>query len=164
MTGNSLARACFVLLGVQLIVGFFTSFYFTATSSFRYPSTFEDGVTLDYLAWVVGGGAVIGALFQVLPGWFLITRAQQWADRLLPANDETQTYIEFTALLRIGMTLLGYYFVVLGISLIASYGAIAVVSQFTTDGYSSTGVAELGDGIVRLIAGIVLVASARRAA
>ncbi len=174
MTGNALARACFVLFGAYLIVSFFDGLVGTIMSmmeshariGMEIQSEFIDPYEsfLEYFAFALLTGAVSGLLFQIAPGYFLISRSRDWANRLVPPADEAASYIEFTALLRVGLTLLGYYFLIFGLGSLLGFVLTAGTAVAFDMETLPRSLPSLAYSVVYLAAAYVLIASARRAA
>lgn len=163
LTANSLARAVFALFGVLLIVEFFINLGgafsgapLVMTTAGSQPSSFLSNASVSLAI-----RAAAAFFFNLIPGAALVYYGSAWADRLVPPTGEAESYVEFTALLSIGMTLLGYYFVVSGVA-----GLVAgVVSVVLADDYGREFAwRQTASAIAMLFSGVVLAALGRRAA
>ena len=109
----------------------------------------------------VGVRIVVAAAFELAPGLFLLRKGPEWADRLVPPGPEGQAYIEYTALLSIGLTLLGYYFVIYGgAGVLGGLVGLAFADEFTR----SLALRNEIHSVAMLAAGAFLVVLGRRAA
>jgi len=98
-------------------------------------------------------GRVIAAfLFNLVPGMVFLYKGTDWADKLVAPSDESDAYVEFTALLSIGLTLLGYYFIVSGLAgVVGGIVSVALADEFGRDfawKQSSSSFALLVSGVV----------------
>jgi len=116
---------------------------------------------LSALGLAVAGGVVAGLLLNVLPGWWLVSRSQALADRLLPSSGEAATYVEFTALLRIGLFLVGCMLTIDGLG--GGIGA-AVKVALSESVMPEFDYPPLVAPIATLVGGLVLIIWSRRAA
>lgn len=163
LTGNSLARAVFALFGVLLIVEFFlnlggafSSAPLVLTTGEVQPSTFLSNAGASLVVRVAAG-----FFFNLIPGGVLLYYGAAWADRLVPPMGEAESYVEFTALLSIGLTLLGYYLAVSGIAGLAA-GAVSV--GFADEYGREFAWRQTASSIAMLVSGVVVAALGRRAA
>ena len=117
--------------------------------------------TIAMNAGITLGVRVLAALFfNLIPGVVFLYKGTDWADRLVAPSGEANSYIEFTALLSIGLTLLGYYFIVSGLA-----GVVAgVVSVALADEYGREAAwRQSASSIALLVSGAVVSAIGRRA-
>jgi hypothetical protein len=108
----------------------------------------------------LGARMLAAFLFHLVPGMVFLYKGADWADRLVGPSAETGSYIEFTALLSIGLTLLGFYFIVSGLA-----GVVAgIVSVALADEYGREFAwRQSASSIVLLFSGAIVAAIGRRA-
>ncbi len=151
-----------ILFGIYLVVGFLSqSFDLFSNAQVQLigvdlPAT--DKLTI--LAITVGTSSAQGLLFNILPGWLLISRSQRWAHRLVPETNEPAAYIEFTALLRIGLFLVGCYFTIRGLAGSVGSGLTIFLADSTVREYVWS---QSASSLVTLAAGIGTLLWSRRA-
>ena len=160
MTTNALARAVLFLFGVYLVVEYAVAL----GDSFRLPSASPD-VSLGTTVWTTARGFAIQAVgagvLTLLPGLLLIKLSATWADVLFPRTDSDASTIEFKALLAIGLTVLGYSFVVSGLSGVV--GGIVVMVSGPDLGFGF-GRFQFSTAAVALLCGLGLCLAGHRAA
>jgi hypothetical protein len=148
-----------MLFGIYLAVQYFAAL----GDSFRFP-TIDSSAPLGDQVWVrvVGFFAhALGAgIFTLGPGLILIAYSSAWADRLFPPSVDDTARIEFRALLAIGLTILGYYFVITGLGGVVS--SVIIFASGPDMGFNYGG-AQLGSALVSLVCGAALCIAGRRA-
>ncbi len=163
MTSNSLARAVFTLFGALLVVHFFIT---AGASLSGMPLLYVEGEyeasgALAALSTSAAARILGAALFHLVPGIVFLLKGETWADRLVPPGEESGAYIEYTALLAIGLTLLGAYFLVIGLA--GTLGGIVRIAL--ADEYMRESAIEYEIyAFVQLVCGAVLVQLGRRVA
>lgn len=163
LTANSFARASFVLFGVFLIVEFFVNLGSSLSGT---PLVYVRGETnlgpvLGHAVVTLALRVLVATVFNLIPGTVLLLKGPDWADRLITPTDAAGSYIEFTALLAVGSTLLGYYFLIGGLAGLA--GSLVAIGAAGHEVERTFIIRQSGEWAAKLIGGLVLIALGRRA-
>lgn len=99
-------------------------------------------------------------LFDLVPGLVFLYKGTDWADRLLAPADEPSSHIEFTALLSIGLMLLGCYFIISGLAGLVAGIVSVVLADELVRGFAWR---QAASSITTLLCGAVIAIAGHRA-